>query len=127
MRSTGARAAAARGRSAELAVAEYLVAHGFRVLGRNVRVGPLELDVVGRRGALLVVVEVRTRGECSFEGPFESITATKRARVARAVDRLWREKLASMSSIERVRIDAAAVTFDQGQTRIEYIAGAISR
>lgn len=126
MRSTRARAAIARGRVAELVVAEYLVARGFRVVGRNVRVGPLELDVLGLRGGLLVVVEVRTRGGGSIEGPFQSITAAKRARLAQAVDRLWRERLASMRSIERVRIDAAAVTFDRGQTHVEYIDGAIS-
>ena len=126
MRSTRARSASERGRIAEVAVADYLVAHGFGVMARNLRVGHLELDVVARRGELLVVVEVRTRGGGSLQGPFESIAAAKRARLARAVDRLWREKLASMSSIERVRIDAAAVTFDGGQTRIEYVSGAIS-
>jgi putative endonuclease len=126
MRSTVARARLARGHLAELAVADYLVAHGFSVVGRNVRLGMLELDVVARRGALVVVVEVRTRGNGSFQGPFESITPAKRARLVRAVDRLWRERLGSMPSVERVRIDAAAVTFDGGQTRVEYLAGAIS-
>jgi putative endonuclease len=116
----------ARGRRAELAVADYLVAHGFAVIGRNVRVGPLELDLVARRGGLVVVVEVRTRGDGSFEGPFESITPAKRSRLVRGVERLWRERLAAMPAVERVRIDAAAVTFDRGQTRVEYVQGAIS-
>jgi putative endonuclease len=115
----------ARGQRAELAVADYLVASGFAVIGRNVRLGRLELDVVARRGGLIVVVEVRTRGEGSLEGPFESITPAKRARLVRAVERLWRQRLATNPTVERVRIDAAAVTFDGRQTRVEYIAGAI--
>ena len=115
-----------RGRRAELAVADYLSAHGFGLIARNLHVGRLELDLVARRGGLVVVVEVRTRGPGSFQGPFESITPVKRARLVRAVERLWRDRLAAMPVVERVRIDAAAVTFDRGQTRVEYIAGAIS-
>jgi putative endonuclease len=115
------------GRRAELAVADYLVALGFAVLGRNVRMGHLELDVVARSGQLVVVVEVRTRGPRSFERPFESISPAKRARLVRAVDRLWLERLAAMRDVERVRIDVAAVTFAaDGQTRVEYLEGAIS-
>lgn len=115
-----------RGRRAELAVADYLVAHGFALIARNLRLGALELDLVARRGGLVVVVEVRTRGDGSLQGPFESISPAKRARLVRAVDRLWRERLARMSEVERVRIDAAAVTFTRGQTRVEYVADAVS-
>lgn len=115
----------ARGQRAELAVADYLVAHGFAIMGRNVRLGRLELDVVARRGGLVVVVEVRTRGSGSFEGPFESITPAKRARLMRGVERLWRQRLAANPTIERVRIDVAAVTFDGIETRVEYIPGGI--
>jgi putative endonuclease len=115
-----------RGRRAELAVADYLVAHGFALMARNLRLGALELDIVARRGGLVVVVEVRTRGGGSLQGPFESISPTKRARLVRAVERLWRERLADMPDVERVRIDAAAVTFDRDETRVEYVPGAVS-
>jgi putative endonuclease len=115
----------ALGRRAEQAVADYLVVRGFTVMGLNVRLGPLELDVVARKGSLVVVVEVRTRGRGSLVGPFESITPAKRARIRRAVSRLWREKLAAMREIERVRIDVAAVTFEDGKTRVEYVEGAL--
>ncbi len=113
------------GRRAESAVADYLFASGFAILARNLRVGPLELDVVARRGPLVVVVEVRTRGPGSYEKAFESIGAAKRARIARAVERLWSERLAKVEGIERVRIDAAAVFVDGPRTRVEYVEGAI--
>jgi putative endonuclease len=118
-------ARAARGRRAELAVADFLRADGFAVLGCNVRVGRSELDLVGRRGDLVVVVEVRTRSAGSLEGPFESIGRSKRARLLGAVERLWRERLAALPGVEKVRIDAAAVTFVQGQTQVEYVGGAV--
>ena len=106
-------------------MADYLFAGGFAILGRNVRLGPLELDIVARRGALVVVVEVRTRGRGARVGPFESIDGTKRARLRRAVERLWRDRLAAMEGVDRVRIDAAAVLTERGSTRIEYVEGAV--
>ena len=113
------------GRRAELAVVDYLVVRGFSILGRNVRLGPLELDIVARQGSLVAIVEVRTRGATALQSAFESIGATKRARLRKAVERLWREKLEAMKDVERVRIDAAAVTFEDGVTSVEYVEGAI--
>lgn len=113
------------GRRAELAVVDYLVARGFSILGRNVRLGPLELDIVARQGSLVAIVEVRTRGATALQGAFESIGATKRARLRKAVERLWRETLEAMKDVERVRVDAAAVTFEGGVTSVEYVEGAI--
>ncbi|HEX8790684.1 MAG TPA: YraN family protein [Polyangiaceae bacterium] len=115
----------ALGRLAESAVADYLVAAGYDVLARNLRLGALELDVVARRGPLVVVVEVRTRRKGSMQRAFESVTYTKRLRLKRAVRRLWREQLVKMRDVQRVRIDAAAVTFEDGQTKVEYVEGAI--
>jgi Holliday junction resolvase-like predicted endonuclease len=91
-----------------------------------VRVGPLELDVVARLGALAVIVEVRTRGRGSFTSALESIDAKKRASLVRGAERLWRTKLATLPGIERVRIDVAAVTFEGGGTHVEYIEAAVT-
>jgi len=102
-----------------------LFASGFSILARNLRLGPLELDVVARSGALVVVVEVRTRRKGALVTAFESVTPSKRARLIRAVDRLWRTRLVAMRDIERVRIDVAAVTFVCGRTLVEYASGAI--
>jgi Holliday junction resolvase-like predicted endonuclease len=63
---------------------------------------------------------VRARRPGALVGAFASVTATKRARLRRAVRRLWRERLATVRGIERARIDVAGVTFAMGQTRIEY-------
>ena len=116
----------ALGRRAELAVADYLFARGFEVLARDLRVGRFELDVVARRGPLVVAVEVRTRGRGAFQRALESIGPAKQARLLRAVERLWREQLAGSPEIERVRIDVAAVTFEGGETHIEYVEGAVT-
>jgi putative endonuclease len=113
------------GQRAELAVADYLFASGFDVLARNLRVGPYELDVVARRGPLVVATEVRTRGPTSFVGPFASVGWEKRRRLRAAVERLWRRSLARMPGVARVRIDVAAVTFRGRETFVEYAPDAL--
>jgi putative endonuclease len=113
------------GARAELAVADFLFARGFVVLARNVRLGSLELDVVARRGDLVVVVEARTRGPGSMTRALESVSHSKRVRLRRAVARLWRESLRRMPGVDRVRIDVAAVTFTGRGASIEYVAGAL--
>ena len=113
------------GRRAEAAAVDYLRSNGFEILGTNVRVGALEIDVVARRGALVAVVEVRTRGRGSFVGPLASIDARKRGRLVRAAARLWREKLSRDESIARLRIDIIAVSFEDGRTLVEHVEAAI--
>lgn len=92
---------------------------GFEICGRNVRVGRLELDVIARRGTLIVVCEVRSRARARPVFPAETIGGKKLARVRRATA-LWlrEQKLGRVHA----RIDAAAVVFDEpdGEPRIEY-------
>jgi putative endonuclease len=115
----------ARGKRAELAVADYLTGCGFSVLDSNVRAGRLEVDLIARRGPLVVMVEVRTRGGGSFASALASVTRTKRRRLLQAAERLWRERIAKMDGVTRVRIDVAAVTFEGDETLVEYVEGAV--
>ena len=106
-------------RRGEELVASLLQERGFQICGRNVRVGRLELDVVARRGALIVVCEVRSRSSARPVFPAETIGVKKLARVRRATAIWLREqKLGRVHA----RIDAAAVVFDGtgGEPRVEY-------
>jgi putative endonuclease len=72
------------GDAAEERVAEHLRAAGWTILGRNVRMGRYELDLVGLDpgppGAL-VVVEVRWRAGRDFGLPEETVDHRKRTRI----------------------------------------------
>ena len=115
------------GREAEEMAAAHLAKNGFRLLWRNLRIGALEIDIVARKGNLVVVVEVRSRGPGSFEKPLASVSRTKRRTLLRAVRALWKGRLAKMDDVQRVRIDVAAVTRDAaGASSIEWIAGAFT-
>ncbi len=97
---------AALGREGERLVAERLEANGFQILGRNVRVGRLELDIIAERDGLVVFVEVRTRRSGNLVHPAETIDREKRARIRRAAIG-W---LAGRSARPRaIRFDVAAV------------------
>ncbi len=120
-------AAEARRRSgalAEAAVVEHLRRAGLVIVATNLHVGHFELDVVARDGAVVVVVEVRTRGKGAWTRAFGSIDGKKRLRLRRAGERLWRHRYAHDPSVERMRFDAASVTFDEGRARVEYVKAA---
>ena len=125
--SRAARYASIVGRHAEDAVAAHLLNNGYTLLGRNVRVGRLELDIVARKESLVVIVEVRHRGPTSWETAFESVNAAKRQRLFRAADRLWTHRFASDPTIDRVRIDIASVSIEPSGTVVEYLEGGIDR
>jgi putative endonuclease len=57
---------------------------GYRVLARNFRVAPGEIDLIARRGGILALIEVKTRSDLASAG--EAITARQRARIARAAE-----------------------------------------
>jgi Holliday junction resolvase-like predicted endonuclease len=89
--------------------------------------GPLEIDIVARRGPVVCVVEVRTRGKRSFLPALATISATKCEHLVRAAERLWQDRFANAPDVERLRIDVAAVYLDEGAPRVEYFAGAVTR
>jgi putative endonuclease len=115
---------AVRGARAEQLAACHVEAAGMRILGRNVRVGHLEIDILARDGPALVVVEVRCRGQGSWERPFGSLDRTKRRRLERAASLLWTRGFAQRMGLERVRFDVVSVTLGRGPPRLEYLRAA---
>jgi putative endonuclease len=113
------------GKRAEQAAAEFFVAQGFQVLARNRRVGRLELDLIIRDGPVVAVVEVRTRGEGAWQRGLDSIGPAKRARVRNAGTKLWRLWVGKIPGVERMRFDAASVSFlPDGEVIVEHIPAA---
>ncbi len=79
------------GAAAEARIAAGLQASGWVVLGRNVRVGRSELDIVAldpRQPASLVVVEVRARSRRDYGLAEETLDHRKRASLRRGIGEL---------------------------------------
>lgn len=67
-----------KGAAAEELAAAALLEKGYRILDRNWRSRFGELDIVAEIGAILVIIEVRSRsGTTSFGTPSESVNARK--------------------------------------------------
>jgi putative endonuclease len=107
----------ARGASGEALVAARLEAAGYAILGRNVRVGRSEIDVIASRGRMVVFCEVRTRVSRALIEPAESIDRAKVGRIRRAAAEWLRAQKLSFSEI---RFDAASVVLDAAEPSITY-------
>lgn len=114
----------ALGARAEALVAEYLVAEGYEIVATNLRIGALEIDVVARRGPLVAIVEVRTRGPGALTSGFGSVDGRKRERIRRAGERLWQRRYRHDRSVERMRFDVASVRLDRDPPTLEYVVAA---
>lgn len=79
----GRRPASRVGREGEETAAAYLVAHGYRILERNLRFRSGEIDLVAEESGYLVFVEVKTRTGSGFGTAAEAVTAEKRRRLVR--------------------------------------------
>ena len=93
------------GLSAETRAAAFLLAKGFRIAARRWRSPAGEIDLVVRRGRLLVFVEVKARDR--FDDAAEAVTERQRRRIAAAAE-AW---LASHADdLQRdIRFDAVLV------------------
>ncbi len=77
------RAARAFGLHAETIATLWLRAQLFRILDRNYRVQGGEIDIIARRGRLIIFVEVKARAD--LETAALAITPQKQRRIQRAV------------------------------------------
>jgi putative endonuclease len=73
-----------KGQKGENRAAAYLRLKGYRVLERNYRVPQGEIDLIVRRGDMLVFVEVKARKGDSHGTPLEAVSPLKVRRVSAA-------------------------------------------
>jgi putative endonuclease len=102
------------GDAAESAVAANLVANGWTVVARNVRVGRGELDLVAvdpRPPRMLVIVEVRWRRSRAFGMAEETLDHRKRAHLRAAIGRLLEDGLPGGAVLPAlpIRVDLVVV------------------
>lgn len=77
------------GRAAEDLAAAFLRLRGFRILARNVREGPREIDLIAEEAGWVVVVEVRYRADTNRGLAEESVGWRKRTHLLRAGRSYW--------------------------------------
>ena len=76
------------GAAAESVAADALRGAGYQVLEQRFRYGHSDVDLVARRGAVVVFVEVKSRADERFGAASEAVTARKQANLVRAAS-VW--------------------------------------
>lgn len=74
------------GRRGERRAAWFYRLRGYSIVARNVRLPAGEIDLVVKRGATIVIAEVKTRQTRSAGEGYEAVTRTKRERLIRLGD-----------------------------------------
>ena len=115
------------GRAAEEAAARHLIAHGWRLLGRNVRIGRGELDIVARRGPVLAFVEVKARRTRTCGAPEDAVSALKRRQVARLAELWLAARPWALNGVDDVRFDIIAVDATSFPSTIRHLSAAFTR
>lgn len=117
----GPRNPSAEGAAAELAAELHLRRLGYRVVGKNVRAGGGELDLVAIEGDTLCFIEVKARRTGGFGAAVEAVGWDKRRRIERAA----RGYLARHPFDGPCRIDVLGIeTGPGGELRFELLRNA---
>jgi len=94
------------GRLGEDAAGAWYLERGYDIVRRNWRCRSGEIDLICRRGRVLVICEVKARTGDRFGSPFEAVTPAKCRRLRRLAALFLAEAPPGTST---VRFDVAAV------------------
>lgn len=106
------------GRKGEEIALEYLITQGFQILGRNLRPGKVEIDILAAKDEVIAVVEVKSR-KSALVHPSRSVDGAKRARLARAA-----RALSETYPNRSIRFDVICIIARDGNYEIEYLPDA---
>ncbi len=112
------------GRAAEQAAADYLQGAGWRLLGRNVRVGRGELDIIARRGQVLAFVEVKARRTRTCGAPEDAVSPKKQHQIARLAELWLATRPWALRGVADVRFDIVAVDLSAGPAAVRHLPAA---
>ena len=106
-----------RGLAGEDLAARFLELEGYEVLCRNVRCADVEVDLLARRGSLLVLVEVKLRRR-GWVRSADAVGEAQRRRLRHAAQAL----LARHAWAEVVRLDVVGVDWNgDGELRLQHL------
>lgn len=76
----------------EVLAKNFLISKGYHIIDENVSFNNVgELDLIAMDGNVLVFIEVRTRSDCAFSNPLETVTKSKIKKII-ATSRLYLNK-----------------------------------
>jgi len=108
------------GRKGEEMAVEYLRLKEYEILELNYRYQKAEVDIIARRGDLLIAAEVKTRSTPEFGNPQDFVKPKQIQQLVKAVNHYVEE---SDLDVE-VRFDIIAIIKNKSGQKIEHIQDA---
>jgi putative endonuclease len=99
----------------------WLVERGWSTLGRRVRSGHRDLDLVMERDGVVAFVEVKARTGDRFGDPVEAVHWKKRRELVRSA-LVWMDRNGVQG--RSYRFDVVGVLVSEGRARIRHVPGA---
>jgi putative endonuclease len=109
------------GAAGEDLAARCLQAEGLEIVERNWKVPEGEVDLIARRGDLIVFCEVKTRTTDRWGDPSEAVAPLKQARLRRLAASWMRERRPGSVG---VRFDVVSVIVRGARTEVRHIPDA---
>jgi len=95
-----------RGHMAESVAAVFLMLKGYRILSRRYKTPVGEIDIIARRGNVVVFIEVKTRK--AIDTALESVTVKMKRRIERAAE--YYLSVHSQQMNKEMRFDVIAIS-----------------
>ncbi len=112
-----------RGLIGEELAAQFLAAKGFEVIGRNVRYGRGELDIICRDNGVLVFVEVKTRRSFPDGDPVQLISLSQEGKLRYTASGYLQENVKALTP---TRFDVVGVLETDCDYRLVYVRDALT-
>jgi putative endonuclease len=104
-----------QGKTGEEEACRFLQSQGYKLLARNYRTRHAEIDIIARDRDCLCFVEVRSKHDCGFGSPEESVDRKKRHRVALAATQYLKDnKLLDA----KARFDVVAICAEPAEIKL---------
>src|SRR3989344_3831687 len=109
------------GAEGERLARDFLLKRGYRIVGQNLRLGGVEIDIIALDKKTAVLVEVKTRRSSEFGRPEEAVTQQKLSRLSAAAAVYAR----SHPEVKKIRLDVIAIVLADypAKTRLRHYRG----
>ncbi|TXD50087.1 YraN family protein [Polaribacter sp. IC073] len=108
------------GEKGEKLAIDFLLKNDYKILEKNYRYLKAEVDIIAQKGAILAVVEVKTRSTDYFGNPQDFVNPKKIKLLLSAIDYYVIDKDLDVE----VRFDIIAIIHQKNKTKIEHLEDA---
>lgn len=103
------------GTAAEEIAAKTLRSEGCSIVERNYRAGRKEVDIIAKKGNIIIFCEVKSRVAGSLHAPWEAVNKNKKAAIIGTARRYWEDRLKpNERAFYTSRFDVISIVFNNG-------------